>query len=49
MRAFAEYKRAMIALELLTWALQIVCYSMKEQGFKSQPLSNKHKFFYDLT
>ena len=36
-------------LELLTFAFQIVWYSPKEQGFKSQPLGYKHRIFYDLT
>ena len=39
----------MMALESLTVAFQIVWYSMKEQGFKSQPLGYKHRIFYDLT
>ena len=38
-----------MALELLTWAFPIVWYSIKEQGFKSQPLDYKHRIFYNLT
>ena len=39
-------KRAMMALELLTWTLQIVWYSIKEQGFKSQPLGYKYLTYW---
>ena len=42
-------KKAMMALELLTWAFWIVWNSIKEQRFKSQPLGYKHRIFYDLT
>ena len=38
----------MMALELLTGVLWIVCYGIKEKKFKSQPLGYKHRF-YDLT
>ena len=38
-----------MALELLIWALRIVWYGIKEQGFKSQPHGYKQRFFYDLT
>ena len=31
------------------WAFQIVWCSIKKQGFKSQPVGYKHRFFYDLT
>ena len=40
---------AIMALESLTWSLRILWYSIKEQEFKSQPLTYMHKFFYDLT
>ena len=38
-----------MALGSLTWTFQIVWYSIKEQGFKSQTLGYKHRIFYDLT
>ena len=46
---YFKHKKAMMALESLTWALQILWYSIKELGLKSQPLSDKHNFLYDLT
>ena len=42
-------KRAMMALESLTWAFRIVWHSIKEQDSKSQPLGYKHWIFDDLT
>ena len=35
--------------EVAPWAFPIVWYSIKQQGFKSQPLGYKHRIFYDLT
>ena len=42
-------KRATMALESLIWALQSLLYCTNMQRSKSQPLSYKHKFMYDLT
>ena len=36
--ALLHNKRAMMALESLTWGFWIVWYNIEEQEFKSQPL-----------